>query len=125
MCCNRRDSYTINVAPSSGNTGVSSGAVPAGWSFLGQWGGQVPVAQIGATPYGAGPEALAAWLHVGGGLEIVQRGFTPLNVKVLGASWFCHWRFRGLWVSYFLCIRLYIDEFSCLWIDHRIKSKRL
>lgn len=65
---------------------VSSGAVPAGWSFLGQWGGQVPVAQIGATPYGAGPEALAAWLHVGGGLEIVQRGFTPLNVKVLA----CH-----------------------------------
>ena len=53
---------------------VSSGAVPAGWSFLGQWGGQVPVSQIGATPFGAGPEALAAWLHVGGGLEIVQRG---------------------------------------------------
>jgi TRAP-type mannitol/chloroaromatic compound transport system substrate-binding protein len=65
---------------------VSSGAVPAGWSFLGQWGGQVPVAQIGATPFGAGPEALAAWLHVGGGLEIVQRGFDALNVKVLA----CH-----------------------------------
>ena len=41
------------------------------------------------------------------------------------ASWICHWRFRGLWVSYFLCIRLYIDEFGCLWIDHCIKSKRL
>jgi TRAP-type mannitol/chloroaromatic compound transport system substrate-binding protein len=65
---------------------VSSGAIPAGWSFLGQWGGQVPVAQIGATPVGAGPEALAAWLHVGGGLEIVQRGFDPLNIKVLA----CH-----------------------------------
>ena len=65
---------------------VSSGAIPAGWSFLGQWGGQVPVAQIGATPFGAGPEALAAWLHVGGGLEIVQRGFDPLNIKVLA----CH-----------------------------------
>ena len=65
---------------------VSSGAVPAGWSFLGQWGGQVPVSQIGATPFGAGPEALAAWLHVGGGLEIVQRGFDPLNIKVLA----CH-----------------------------------
>ena len=65
---------------------VSSGAVPAGWSFLGQWGGQVPVAQIGATPFGAGPEALAAWLHVGGGLEIVQRGFDPLNIKILA----CH-----------------------------------
>ncbi|MCS5592809.1 MAG: TRAP transporter substrate-binding protein [Gammaproteobacteria bacterium] len=65
---------------------VSTGAVPAGWSFLGQWGGQVPVAQIGATPYGAGPEALAGWLHVGGGLEIVQRGFDPLNVKILA----CH-----------------------------------
>ena len=65
---------------------VSSGAVPAGWSFLGQWGGQVPVAQIGATPFGAGPEALAAWLHVGGGLEIVQRCFAPLNIKILA----CH-----------------------------------
>ena len=65
---------------------VSSGAIPAGWSFLGQWGGQVPVAQIGATPFGAGPEALAAWLHVGGGLEIVQRGFDDLNIKVLA----CH-----------------------------------
>ena len=29
---------------------VSSGAVPAGWSFLGQWGGQVPVsAQLAAS----------------------------------------------------------------------------
>jgi TRAP-type mannitol/chloroaromatic compound transport system substrate-binding protein len=65
---------------------VSSGAIPAGWSFLGQWGGQVPVAQIGATPFGAGPEALAAWLHVGGGLEIVQRGFDPLNIKIMA----CH-----------------------------------
>lgn len=65
---------------------VSSGAIPAGWSFLGQWGGKVPVAQIGATPFGAGPEALAAWLHVGGGLEIVQRGFDDLNIKVLA----CH-----------------------------------
>ena len=65
---------------------VSAGAIPAGWSFLGQWGGKVPVAQIGATPFGAGPEALAAWLHVGGGLEIVQRGFDPLNIKVLA----CH-----------------------------------
>lgn len=65
---------------------VSSGAIPAGWSFLGQWGGKVPVAQIGATPFGAGPDALAAWLHVGGGLEIVQRGFDDLNIKVLA----CH-----------------------------------
>lgn len=65
---------------------VSSGAIPAGWSFLGQWGGKVPVAQIGATPFGAGPEELAAWLHVGGGLEIIQRGFDDLNIKVLA----CH-----------------------------------
>ena len=65
---------------------VSAGAIPAGWSFLGQWGGKVPVAQIGATPFGAGPDALAAWLHVGGGLEIIQRGFDPLNIKVLA----CH-----------------------------------
>ncbi len=65
---------------------VSSGAIPAGWSFLGQWGGKIPVAQIGATPFGAGPDALAAWLHVGGGLEIVQRGFDDLNIKVLA----CH-----------------------------------
>ena len=65
---------------------VSTGAIPAGWTFLGQWGGKVPVAQIGATPFGAGPEELAAWLHVGGGLEIIQRGFDDLNIKVLA----CH-----------------------------------
>ena len=65
---------------------VSTGAIPAGWSFLGQWGGQIPVAQIGATPFGAGPEALAAWLHVGGGLEIIPRGFDEQNIKVLA----CH-----------------------------------
>ena len=65
---------------------VSSGAIPAGWTFLGQWGGKVPVAQIAATPFGAGPDALAAWMHVGGGLEIVQRGFDPLNIKVMA----CH-----------------------------------
>lgn len=65
---------------------VSTGAIPAGWSFLGQWGGKVPVAQIGATPFGAGPGELAAWLHVGGGLEIIQRGFDDLNIKVLA----CH-----------------------------------
>ncbi|TRD14840.1 TRAP transporter substrate-binding protein [Palleronia caenipelagi] len=65
---------------------VSSGAIPAGWTFLGQWGGTIPVAQIAATPFGAGPEQLAAWLHVGGGLEIIQRGFDEVNVKVLA----CH-----------------------------------
>lgn len=65
---------------------VGSGAIPAGWTFLGQWGGQVPVAQIGATPFGAGPGVFASWLHLGGGLEIIQRGFDPLNVKVLA----CH-----------------------------------
>ena len=60
---------------------VSSGAVPAGWSFLGQWGGQVPVAQIGATPFGAGPEALAAWLHVGGGLRSCSEVLTRLTSR--------------------------------------------
>ena len=38
---------------------VSTGAIPAGWSFLGQWGGQIPVAQIGATPFGASDLPLA------------------------------------------------------------------
>lgn len=65
---------------------VGSGAIPAGWTFLGQWGGQVPVAKIAATPFGAGPGVLASWLHLGGGLEIVQRGFDKLNVKVFA----CH-----------------------------------
>lgn len=65
---------------------VSTGAVPAGWSFLGQWGGTVPVAQIGATPFGANPTELAAWLYVGGGLEIIQRGFDEHNVHVMA----CH-----------------------------------
>ncbi len=65
---------------------VSSGAIPAGWSFLAQWGGQVPVGQIGGTPFGGTPADMAAWLHIGGGLEIVQRGFDPLNIKIMA----CH-----------------------------------
>lgn len=64
----------------------SSETIPAGWSFPGQSGGKVPVAQIGATPFGAEPEALAAWLHVDGGLEIVQRGFDPPTSKFWPAT---------------------------------------
>ncbi|MEO0751689.1 MAG: hypothetical protein AAFY25_07790, partial [Pseudomonadota bacterium] len=29
---------------------VSTGAIPDGWSFLGQWGGQIPVAPKGVAP---------------------------------------------------------------------------
>ena len=63
---------------------VSSGAIPAGWDFMGYWGGTIPLAGlVGAMPFGPGPELFNGWMWDGGGLEIVQKAYDPLNVKVL------------------------------------------
>ena len=63
---------------------VSSGAIPAGWDFVGYWGGTIPVAALaGAMPFGPGPDLFAGWMWEGGGLEIVQKAYDPLNVKLL------------------------------------------
>jgi TRAP-type mannitol/chloroaromatic compound transport system substrate-binding protein len=63
---------------------VSSGAIPAGWDFIGYWGGVMPVASLaGAMPFGPGPSLFTGWMWEGGGLEIVQKAYDPLNVKLL------------------------------------------
>lgn len=63
---------------------VSSGAVPAGWDWIGYWAGTVPVAGLaGAMPFGPGPEVFLGWMWDGGGLEILQKAYDQYNVQVL------------------------------------------
>ncbi|CUH34649.1 TRAP transporter solute receptor, DctP family [Jannaschia seosinensis] len=63
---------------------VSSGAIPAGWDFMGYWGGTIPVAGLaGAMPFGPGPALFTGWMWEGGGMEIVQKAYDPLNIKML------------------------------------------
>lgn len=63
---------------------VSSGAVPAGWDWVGYWAGTVPVTGLmGAMPFGPTPEVFLGWMWEGGGLEILQKAYDPYKVKVL------------------------------------------
>lgn len=63
---------------------VSSGAVPAGWDWIGYWAGTVPVTNLyGALPFGPTPEAFMSWMWAGEGVEILQSAYDPYNVKVL------------------------------------------
>lgn len=62
---------------------VSTGAVPAAFTWTGFFGGTVPVGKYFAgTPFGPTTEILASWIWSGGGLEILQKGFAPLGVKI-------------------------------------------
>lgn len=66
---------------------VSSGAIPAGWDWIGYWGGSLPVTNLaGAMPFGLGPSDFVGWMWAGGGMEIVQKAYDPLNVKFLPCS---------------------------------------
>jgi TRAP-type mannitol/chloroaromatic compound transport system substrate-binding protein len=63
---------------------VSSGAIPAGWDWIGYWAGTVPVTNLyGALPFGPTPEAFMSWMWAGEGTEILQSAYDPYNVKVL------------------------------------------
>jgi TRAP-type mannitol/chloroaromatic compound transport system substrate-binding protein len=63
---------------------VSSGAVAAGWDWIGYWGGTVPVtALMGAMPFGPNPEVFLAWMMNGGGREILQKAYDKFNIQVL------------------------------------------
>jgi TRAP-type mannitol/chloroaromatic compound transport system substrate-binding protein len=62
---------------------VSTGAVPAGWDWIGYWGGTIPVTGLmGAMPFGPTPEVFMAWMWNGGGREILQKAYDPYNVQV-------------------------------------------
>ncbi|MEO1192620.1 MAG: TRAP transporter substrate-binding protein [Pseudomonadota bacterium] len=62
---------------------VATGAVPAAFTWTGFFGGTVPVGKYFAgTPFGPNTAVLASWIWEGGGLEILQRGFDPINVQI-------------------------------------------
>ncbi|WGF88066.1 TRAP transporter substrate-binding protein [Marinivivus vitaminiproducens] len=63
---------------------VSSGAIDAGWDWVGYWAGAIPVAGLaGAMPFGPSPEVFLGWMWDAGGLEILQKAYDPYDVKVL------------------------------------------
>jgi len=63
---------------------VSSGAIPAGWDWVGWWAGKIPVSNLmGAMPFGPSPTVFLSWMWEGGGMEILQRAYDPYNVQVL------------------------------------------
>ena len=76
---------------------VSSGALQAGWDWIGYWSGTVPVANLlGAMPFGPDAQTFVGWIYKGGGLEILQKEYDKYNVQVLpcyvipaeGGGWF-------------------------------------
>jgi len=63
---------------------VSSGAVQAGWDWIGYWAGTVPITNLyGALPFGPSPEAFMSWMWAGEGTELLQKAYDPYGVKVL------------------------------------------
>ena len=55
---------------------VSANAVAAGWDWIGYWANKVPVTGIiGSMPFGPPPDVYIAWLHAGGGREILQKAY--------------------------------------------------
>ncbi len=60
---------------------VSTGNVPAGYSWMGYEWGQVPVAALfGATPFGLESQEFTAWLYFHGGDALLKEAFAPHNV---------------------------------------------
>jgi TRAP-type mannitol/chloroaromatic compound transport system substrate-binding protein len=76
---------------------VSSGAIDAGYSWMGYEIGQVPAAALfGATPFGLESVEFMAWLDFHGGRELLKETFAPFNVNPIpcgtispeAAGWF-------------------------------------
>ena len=62
---------------------VSSGAIDAGWDWMGYWSSVVPVAQFyGGLPFGPTSEVSASWMWNGGGIDIIRREYAKHNVMV-------------------------------------------
>ncbi|MDH2432062.1 TRAP transporter substrate-binding protein [Pokkaliibacter sp. MBI-7] len=63
---------------------VSSGAVDAGWDWIGYWAGTVPVTNLyGALPFGPTPDAFMSWMWAGDGTKLLQSAYDQYNVHVL------------------------------------------
>ena len=76
---------------------VSTGAIDAGYSFMGYEIGQVPASALfGATPFGLESTDFIAWMNFHGGRELLNETFAPYNVYPIpcgtispeGAGWF-------------------------------------
>jgi TRAP-type mannitol/chloroaromatic compound transport system substrate-binding protein len=76
---------------------VSTGAVEAGYSWMGYEIGQVPASALfGATPFGLEPGDFLAWMYFKGGNELLYETFEPFNVRPIlcgsippeAAGWF-------------------------------------
>lgn len=60
---------------------VSTGAIDAGYSWMGYEIGQVPASALfGATPFGLEPADYLAWMNFKGGRELLNETFAPYNV---------------------------------------------
>lgn len=60
---------------------VSTGNVPAGYSWMGYEWGQVPVSALfGATPFGLESAEFVAWMYFHGGDALLKEAFAPHNV---------------------------------------------
>ncbi len=60
---------------------VSTGAIEAGYSWMGYEIGQVPTAALfGATPFGLESTDYLAWMNFHGGRELLNETFAPFNV---------------------------------------------
>ncbi|WP_151702241.1 TRAP transporter substrate-binding protein [Nitrincola alkalilacustris] len=60
---------------------VSSGNIPAGYSWMGYEWGQLPVSALfGATPFGLESQEFLAWMYFHGGDELLKEAFAPHNV---------------------------------------------
>jgi TRAP-type mannitol/chloroaromatic compound transport system substrate-binding protein len=60
---------------------VSTGNMPAGYSWMGYEWGQVPVSALfGATPFGLESQEFLAWMYFHGGDKLLKEVFEPHNV---------------------------------------------
>ena len=60
---------------------VSTGAIDAGYSWMGYEIGQVPASALfGATPFGLESTDFMAWMYFHGGRELLNETFAPFNV---------------------------------------------
>lgn len=63
---------------------VSTGALPAGYDWVGFWSDTVPITKFfGTLPFGPEADVFAGWMWEGGGREILQSAYDPYGVKFL------------------------------------------
>ena len=76
---------------------VSSGNIPAGYSWMGYEWGQIPASALfGATPFGLESQEFLAWMNHHGGKELLEELYEPHNVHPIlcgtispeSAGWF-------------------------------------